>query len=192
MFRVFILFMLAGFSSTGLAREPLIALDPDNSAIYHDSQEHWTERAHYHPHGKAIEGVPISKINKKWCAANLLRKYDLPAEAGVADSVGFQVENLEIGNFRKAKASVGIARNCSDDDTHLFILFTAKNRKMQRVLHLEEFQNHYPIDGIEILFISPVSTKELIVWWCDGCDVSSQLDWSNDKFEWLASEEMGE
>ncbi len=192
MYRLIFLFSLLCFSFGGLARAELVTVDPDNAVLYNQQQTSWSSRVHYYPYGKVVEGIPISKINKKWCSANTLRNEDFPEEAQLdADSlgkVGFVANHLDVGRFKKAKASVGVARNCNEDSSYFFILFTAPKSRKNQLLHLEMLKQ----GETKILYLGRVHKQRLTVWWCGGCDVSSELDWSKGKFEWLASGDMGE
>lgn len=185
--KIFIL-IVAAYITPSFADNQLIKISPINP----EYRTSWAARAEYHPYGKKIMGLPISAIDREWCAANLLSLNEFPKDVQLEVKAYteelFIVNNLESDTSSKMTASVGVAQNCNKGKPNFFILVTTPTKKdNSKVVFLEQ-----PKGTVELVTLQKIDARNLRVTWCDACDFSSILSWKTGKFEWLPEEEMGE
>jgi hypothetical protein len=143
----------------------------------------WFLRAQYSPNGIEIRGIPVSKINPDWCAANELKKDEYLGKLSQHEKNG--IENLDDINFSitgkfdgKAEmtAVTGIYKTCSGDLGN-FLLVIKENDNKNEFVSLLNLSNQ---PAFTTLHKSNEDNK-IRVWWCLNCDGISTLYWNEDK-----------
>ena len=159
----------------------------------------WWFRVTYNPVGKFIYGIPVSKIDSRWCKAELLSPEKFPTEISndikrafsdeelpklfKSSKMGFTTPQFSAGSYRHLVASAGVYRQCKSDKTGIFLLvIDNKNIEKPKLI----FKETFPDETIAVLRVFP--GKYLIVNWCYDCDSALRFWWKNGKFQLIPSD----
>jgi len=153
----------------------------------------WYLRATYHPLGKEVRGIPVTRINKNWCEANELTRELIPSgllgeNIDAMGGLSFAVEGHFDGSKIKQTALVGVYRHCAGGETGFFLLILDAPRNGTRKIRflIETPRAHFAA-------LQAQGDSSIVVWSCMDCDVSSVLQWDKSKrrFDWVKEEESG-
>jgi hypothetical protein len=143
----------------------------------------WFLRAQYSPNGNEIRGIPISKINSDWCAANELTKDEYLGKLSQYEKNG--IENIDDVNFSvtgkfdsktEMTALAGIYKTCSGDLGNFLLVIKERNDGNNEFVSLLNLSNQ---PAFTTLHKSNEDNK-IKVWWCLNCDGISTLYWNKD------------
>jgi len=167
-------------------RSSFVTLDPEKPDFLA-----WYLRANYHPFGKEVRGIPVTRINKNWCEANEVTRELIPSgllgeNIDATGGLSFAVEGHFDGSKIEQTALVGVYRHCTGGEKGFFLLILdAPRNGARKIRFLEEM----PLAHFAALKAQEDSS--IVLWDCMDCDVSSVLRWDKSKrrFDWVKEEE---
>lgn len=167
-------------------------------AVVEDGPGMWYFKTTYHPKGKAVFGIPISKLDPTWCEAELLEPGKFPPtvakqlEAVFVDEeppvifhasrMAFTTPQFAAGPYQHLVASSGVYQECSSGKTGIFLIAVNRANEAQPEL---VFNKSYPDAPIAVLRVFPKGMLE--VNWCYSCDDGTSFGWKDGKFQALPS-----
>ena len=155
-----------------------VAPEPTNYA--------WWLRAEYNPFAKAVRGIPVKLLSKKWCYANEFTSDLFPTEymREISPELSFAVES-RFGQRKKLQALVGAFETCTHEKG-LFLLIIEQRKTIKIVRFLEQFNFQKSLAALRL-----TNRDTLELWWCSDCDNSQELKLNarQKSFVWLIEEE---
>lgn len=152
----------------------------------------WWLRIEYFPSGKNISNIPIKKINRDWCAANVFSPEDYASVLSNEDfdalknraEMAFEL-NGRFDGVHDLKAVSGVYQKCTGEKGNFIALIEPalpqKNDQAELISVLEMNQNK-----ANFMVLLPEVDNMLGVGWCFDCDDLGMLKWdpSTNNLKW--------
>jgi len=148
----------------------------------------WWLRARYHPFSTTVRGIPVKRLDRKWCKANEFTKPLFPTEllnedgTDILKGPGLSFSLTDTFGPRAAKLTVlvGAYERC-DSEKGLFLLILERKNKGKKAIFLDQFPNEKALPSVR-----KVSQNSIELWWCVECDNFQELEWQRKegRFEW--------
>jgi hypothetical protein len=143
----------------------------------------WWLRIDMRPYGTAIRGIPVRKIDSKWCKANefTLDLFpnevrvggDFPLEAMLKDSKAAFALSGQFGGSRILDLLVGVYETCSKK-RGTFLIALEGSGASRRVVDVVQS------NGSAYFAVLHHAKKDHVqIWWCFYCDHVSEFKWNN-------------
>jgi len=178
-------------ANAAIAEQPAFVTVDDSPSNYA-----WWLRARYHPFSTTVRGIPVSRLDRKWCKANEFTKSLFPDEllseggTDILKGPGLSFSITDTFGPRAAKLTVlvGAYARC-DSEQGLFLLILEKLKKGKKAIYLAQFPDEKALPSVR-----KVSPNSIELWWCVECDNSQELEWrrKEGRFEWKPYSDPGE
>ncbi len=144
-----------------------------------DPQSPWYEHAEFFPSGRTVHGMPIEKIDARWCAANEFTREMFPPAVYGDEALGLDATLRAGGTFSlsgkldgvgQVTIVVGAYKTC-DEKTGTFVLALNDDTPASPVLHLEQHPKAY------FAYLSG-DVQNFWLWDCFACDGAASVAWN--------------
>ena len=166
------------------ANTPIVVVNPE------PPNHAWWLRAVFQPSGKALRGVPVSRISSSWCAVNELEPSIFPDAADVqATSSGVRSPDAKFSLKTTISGSastvvVAVYKNCSGE-TGTALVVLADGATDENVVVLVQ-----PVaTPATWATIHEAANQRIELWWCFECDNFITLEWDAKKRMFVAVDE---